>query len=52
LVNYGLLKYSIKTRQFLPHLFSLSLIDQIENGEPLLDAKNVFEKMRKKYGRE
>jgi prevent-host-death family protein len=25
---------------------------QIENGEPLLDAKNVFEKMRKKYGRE
>ena len=24
---------------------------QIENGEPLLDAKNVFEKMRKKHER-
>ncbi len=26
--------------------------EQIEAGEPLLDAENVFEKMRKKYGRE
>jgi hypothetical protein len=25
--THGLLKYSIKIRQFLPHLFSLSLID-------------------------
>lgn len=24
---------------------------QIENGIPLLDAENVFEKMRKKYGK-
>lgn len=24
---------------------------QIENGEPLLDAKNVFEKIRKKHER-
>jgi hypothetical protein len=25
--------------------------EQIENGEPLLDAENVFEKMRNKYGK-